>query len=217
RDTVAVGSVISGDTVLGSAGRDLAVSGSTVAGTQDVGLEAGRNLTIGAAESSSESHSYSRTKATGFGATGGGLSYGSRDQKDTINDNAVTQTGSLVGSTDGNVSLKAGSTLRVTGSQLIAAKDLTGVGADVAIEAAKGRAHHDETHEIKQTGLTLGVSGGALGSAINAGQKVSSATKSQDGRASALWGIAAGRDAYDAAKGAGDAVKSLAGGSGPLG
>ncbi|MEN7531952.1 hypothetical protein, partial [Cupriavidus sp. DL-D2] len=34
---------------------------------------------------------------------------------------------------------------------------------------------------------------------------------------SALWGIAAGRDAYDAAKGAGDAVKSLAGGSGPLG
>jgi len=57
----------------------------------------------------------------------------------------------------------------------------------------------------------------ALGSAINAGQKVSSATKSQDGRASALWGIAAGRDAYDAAKGAGDAMKSLAGGSGPLG
>ncbi|WP_255459583.1 hemagglutinin repeat-containing protein [Cupriavidus sp. SW-Y-13] len=217
RDTVAVGSVISGDTVLGSAGRDLAVSGSTVAGTQDVGLEAGRNLTIGAAENTSESHSYSRTTARGFGATGGGLSYGSRDQKDTINDNAVTQTGSLVGSTDGNVSLKAGSTLRVTGSQLIAAKDLTGVGADVAIEAAKGRAHHDETHEIKQTGLTLGVSGGALGSAINAGQKVSSATKSQDGRASALWGIAAGRDAYDAAKGAGDAMKSLAGGSGPLG
>ncbi|RZT36669.1 two-partner secretion domain-containing protein [Cupriavidus agavae] len=212
RETVAVGSVVSGDAILGTAGRDLAISGSTVAATQDLGLEAGRNLSIAAAESTSESSSYSRTRASGFGATGGGLSYGSRDQKDTYNDSAVTQTGSLVGSTDGNVSLRAGTTLRVTGSQLIAAKDLKGVGADVVIEAAKGKAHHDETHEIKQTGLTLGVSGGALGSAINAGQKVGSASKSQDGRASALWGIAAGRDAYDAARGAGDAVNSLAGG-----
>ncbi|WP_197497579.1 hypothetical protein, partial [Cupriavidus sp. D384] len=54
-------------------------------------------------------------------------------------------------------------------------------------------------------------------SAINAGQKISSASKSQDGRASALWGIAAGRDAYDAAMGAGDAMKSLADGKGPAG
>ncbi len=77
--------------------------------------------------------------------------------------------------------------------------------------------HHDETHEVKQTGFTLGVGGGAIGSAINAGQKAGAATKSQDGRASALWGIAAGRDAYDAAMGAGDAVKSLADGKGPAG
>ncbi|MDT6962782.1 hemagglutinin repeat-containing protein [Cupriavidus sp. SZY C1] len=217
RETVAVGSVVSGDAIVGSAGRDLAISGSTVAATRDLGLEAGRNLTIAAAESTSERSSYSRTRASGFGATGGGLSYGSRDQKDTYNDSTVTQTGSLVGSTDCNVSLRAGATLQVTGSQLIAAKDLKGVGADVVIEAAKGKENHDETHEIKQTGLTLGVSGGALGSAINAGQKVGSASKSQDGRASALWGIAAGRDAYDAAMGAGDAVNSLAGGGGLAG
>ncbi|WP_082926478.1 filamentous hemagglutinin N-terminal domain-containing protein, partial [Cupriavidus sp. D384] len=217
RETVAVGSVVSGDTVVGSAGRDMTISGSTVAATQDVSLEAGRNLTITTAENTSESHSYSRTKSTGFGATGGGISYGMRDQKDTINDSSVTQTGSLVGSTDGNVSLKAGSTLHVTGSQVIAAKDLTGVGADVIIDAAKGSGHHDETHEIKQTGFTLSVGGGAIGSAINAGQKISSASKSQDGRASALWGIAAGRDAYDAAMGAGDAMKSLADGKGPAG
>ncbi|MEN7530765.1 hemagglutinin repeat-containing protein [Cupriavidus sp. DL-D2] len=216
-DTVAVGSVVSGDSIVGSAGRDMTISGSTVAGTGDVMLEAGRNLTITTAESTSESYSYSHTKATGFGATGGGISYGMRDQKDTTNDRSVTQTGSLVGSTDGNVSMKAGSTLHVTGSQVIAAKDLTGVGADVIIDAAVGSEHHDETHEIKQTGFTLGVSGGAIGSAISAGQKVSSATKSQDGRASALWGIAAGRDAYDAAMGAGDAMKSLADGKGPAG
>ncbi|RLK33530.1 two-partner secretion domain-containing protein [Cupriavidus plantarum] len=217
RDSVAVGSVVSGDTITGSAGRDMTIAGSTVAGTHDLSLEAGRNLTITTAESTSESQTYSHTKATGFGATGGGLSYGMRDQKDTTHDSSVTQTGSLVGSTDGSVTLKAGSTLQITGSQVIAAKDLTGVGADVIIEAAKGSEHHDETHEIKQTGFTLGVSGGAIGAAINAGQKISAGTKSQDGRASALWGIAAGRVAYDAAMGASDAMKALEKSAGPQG
>ncbi|WP_446718161.1 hemagglutinin repeat-containing protein [Cupriavidus sp. OTU4895] len=217
RDSVAVGSVVSGDTITGSAGRDMTIAGSTVAGTHDLSLEAGRNLTITTAESTSESQTYSHTKATGFGATGGGLSYGMRDQKDTTHDSSVTQTGSLVGSTDGSVSLKAGSTLQITGSQVIAAKDLTGVGADVIIEAAKGSEHHDETHEIKQTGFTLGVSGGAIGAAINAGQKINASTKSEDGRASALWGIAAGRDAYDAAAGAGAAYDALKAGEGPQG
>ena len=217
RESVAVGSVVSAETVAGSAGRDLTVSGSTVAATKDLTLDAGRDLTITTAESTSSSHSFERTTSTGFGAAGAGISYGKRETKDTVNDNAVTHTGSLIGSTEGNVSLQAGNTLRVTGSQVIAAKDLSGVGADVVIEAARGTAHHDETHEVKQTGFTLGVGGGAIGSAINAGQKAGAATKSQDGRASALWGIAAGRDAYDAAMGAGDAVKSLADGKGPAG
>lgn len=217
QQNVAVGSVVSADTVAGSAGGNLTIGGSTVAATHDLTLEAGRDLTITTAQNTSASHSFERSKSSGLGATGGGISYGMRDKKDTVHDSAVTHTGSLVGSTDGNVSLKAGSTLRVTGSEVIAAKDLTGVGADVVIEAARGTEHHDETHEVKQTGFTLGVSGGAIGSAINAGQKVASATQSQDGRASALWGLAAGRDAYDAAAGAGEALDSLAAGKGPAG
>ncbi|MGT2490213.1 hypothetical protein ACU4GD_05920 [Cupriavidus basilensis] len=42
------------------------------------------------------------------------------------------------------------------------------------------------------------MSGGAIGAAINAGNKINSASQSQDGRASALWGIAAARDVADA-------------------
>ncbi|WP_156545878.1 hemagglutinin repeat-containing protein, partial [Cupriavidus sp. D384] len=215
--TEALGSTFSAETLAMNAGRDLEVAGSTVAGTGDVSLAAIRNLDITTTETTSSAHSYRREKKTGFGATGGGISYGKREQKDTVNDSAVTQAGSLVGSTDGSVNLRAGSTLTVRGSNLIATQDVTGIGADVRIEAARNRQHHDETHEFKQTGFTLGVSGGAIGSAINAGQKISSASKSQDGRASALWGIAAGRDAYDAAMGAGDAMKSLADGKGPAG
>lgn len=208
QQTVSVGSLVSADSVTASAGRDLTVFGSTVVATNDVNLDAGRDLTIGSAQNNSSSHSYERTTKSGLGATGSGISYGKREQKDTINDSAVTQTGSQVGATDGSVHLIAGNALKVSGSDLIAAKDVTGVGADVTIEAAKGTQHHDETHEVKQSGFTLGVSGGAIGAALNAGNKLNAAGKSEDGRASALWGIAAGRDAYDAGS-------ALAGGASP--
>ncbi|WP_371748167.1 hemagglutinin repeat-containing protein [Cupriavidus sp. AcVe19-6a] len=208
QQTIAVGSLVSADSVTASAGRDLTVSGSTVVATKDVNLDAGRDLTIGSAQNTSSSHSYEHTTKSGLGATGSGISYGKRDQKDTINDSAVTQTSSLVGSTDYSVHLNAGNALKVSGSDLIAAKDVTGIGADVTIEAANGTQHHDETHEVKQSGFTLGVSGGAIGAALNAGNKLNSAGNSQDGRASALWGIAAGRDAFDAGS-------ALAGGASP--
>lgn len=48
----AIGSNFSGDSIVMQAGRDLLVSGSSVAGTQDVNLVAGRNLTITTAEES---------------------------------------------------------------------------------------------------------------------------------------------------------------------
>ncbi|SPA41065.1 putative adhesin/hemolysin (HecA 20-residue repeat x2) [Cupriavidus taiwanensis] len=198
KQTIAVGSLISADSVSGNAGRDLVVTGSNVAATRDVNLDAGRDLTITSAQNTSSSHSSERTTKSGLGATGSGISYGKYDQKDTTNDSAVTQTASLVGSTDGSVHLKAGSALTVTGSEVLAAKDITGAAADVTIGAATGSRHHDETHEVKQSGFTLGVSGGAIGAALDAGNKMSSAGKSQDGRAAALWGIASARDAFDA-------------------
>ncbi|MBB2919324.1 filamentous hemagglutinin [Cupriavidus alkaliphilus] len=211
RQEVAVGSVVSADNVEGSAGRDLTIAGSTVAATHDVNLDAGRDLTITSAQNTSSSHSFERTAKSGLGATGSGLSYGKRDQKDTINDSALTPTASLVGSTDGSVHLKAGSALKVTGSELIAARDITGTGADVTVEAAAGTRYHDETHEVRQSGFTLGVSGGAIGAAINAGNKISLAGKSQDGRAAALWGIASARDAYDAGSALANGANPVAG------
>ncbi|WP_142763832.1 hemagglutinin repeat-containing protein, partial [Klebsiella pneumoniae] len=48
----AIGSNFSGDSIVMQAGRDLLVSGSSVAGTQDVNLVAGRNLTITTAKES---------------------------------------------------------------------------------------------------------------------------------------------------------------------
>ncbi|MGN5476825.1 hemagglutinin repeat-containing protein [Cupriavidus basilensis] len=197
--TEAIGSTFSGDTVTMHADRDLTVAGSTVAGTQDVNLSATRDLTITTTETQSSAYSFKRRRSRASGATGGGISYGSRNQKDTTNDRGTQQVGSLVGSTDGSVHLNAGSTLTVKGSDLIARQDITGKGADVSIEAAQDRRQYDETHEVSKWLHRWVCRGGAIRAAISAGNKISSAGKSEDGRASALWGMASARDAYDAA------------------
>ncbi|MGZ2747417.1 two-partner secretion domain-containing protein [Burkholderia stagnalis] len=204
-----VGSTVSGNTVSGKARRDLTVAGSTVASTHGLSLEAGRDLTITATQDTSERSHFHREQKSGFGATGGGISYGNRDQKDTTRDSAVTQNGSLVGSTDGSVSLKAGNDLRVTGSEIIAAQDVTGAGKNVTLDAATGTTHHDETHEVRQSGFTLAVKSPVIDAVQNVNQQAQGAGRSKDGRAAALHAIAAAggvADAIGAGKGLASAL-----------
>ena len=207
-----VGSTVSGDTVTGSAGRDLTVAGSTVASTHDLSLEAGRDLNITTTQDASNSSHFHEEKKSGLGATGG-LSYGSLDKKDTTHDSSVTQNGSLVGSTDGSVSMKAGNSLHITGSDVIAAQDVTGVAKNVTIESALGTTHHDETHEVKQSGFTLAVKAPVIDAVQNVTQQAGSAGRSGDGRAAALHGIAAAGGVADAL----GAAKGLASSLGPGG
>ncbi|NKA68972.1 hemagglutinin [Ralstonia solanacearum] len=115
--TDAAGTTLSGDTVAVQAGRNLTVAGSTVASTNGTSLAAGNDLTVTTTQTSSSESHYREEKKSGFGATGNGLSYGNKQQTDIANDNANTYAGSLIGSTNGNVTLKAGGDLHLTGSQ----------------------------------------------------------------------------------------------------
>ncbi|MGF6999617.1 hemagglutinin repeat-containing protein [Paraburkholderia sp. GAS32] len=204
-----VGSTVAGDTVSANAGHDLTVAASTVASTNDMTLSAGHDLTVTTSQDTSQSSHFHEEQKSGLGGTGGaGISYGSNDTKDTTHDNSVTQNGSLVGSTNGSVSMTAGNNLHITGSDVIAAQDVTGKAANVTIDAATGTSHHDDTQETKTSGFTLGL-GGSVGDAINSAiQQTQAASSSQDGRAKALHAIAAVGNA-------GSAVGSLAGGGAP--
>ncbi|CAE6856709.1 hypothetical protein R69658_07423 [Paraburkholderia aspalathi] len=204
-----VGSTVAGDTLSATAGHDLTVTGSTVASTNDMTLSAGHDLTVTTSQDTSQSSHFHEEQKSGLGGTGGaGISYGSNDTKDTTHDNSVTQNGSLVGSTNGSVTMTAGNNLHITGSDVIAAQDVTGKAANVTIDAATGTSHHDDTQETKTSGFTLGL-GGSVGDAINSAiQQTQAASRSQDGRAKALHTIAAVGNA-------GSAVGSLAGGGAP--
>jgi filamentous hemagglutinin len=80
--TTAVGSNLGGDTVAINAGRDIAVTGSHVVSDTGTTLQAGRDVTIAAAqETSSEQHYRKETKSGIFGGGGGiGFTIGSRMQ-----------------------------------------------------------------------------------------------------------------------------------------
>ncbi|APD13316.1 hypothetical protein RO07_11760 [Pandoraea pulmonicola] len=209
--TIAVGSTVSGNAVGVAAGRDLTVSGSTIAGTQDVALQAGRDLRIESAQNESETHSFYEKKRSGLGSSGGvGISYGKNEQRDWTNDNGVTQTGSLVGSLNGNVSMVAGNDLSVRGSDIVAKGDVTGIGQNVSIESAQERSHHDEAHEFKSSGFTLAVKSPVIDAVQNVTNQAKSAADSGgDARVSALRGYAAASGAYGAYNEANKALDAL--------
>jgi filamentous hemagglutinin len=213
---IANGSTISGDRVTGAAGHDMTISGSTVAATHDVNLSAANNLTVNTSQDTSDSSHFHQEVKTGLGSSGGiGISYGKVDTKDTTHDSSVTNNASMIGSTGGSVNLTAGADLHVTGSDLIAAQNVTGTGANVIIDAATNTAHHDETQEVSKSGFTLAVKAPVIDAISNTIDQARAAGHSQDDRAAALHGMAAASGALDSIGAAGGAMSELANGQTP--
>lgn len=200
--TQALGTTLSGETVTVAAGGNLRAHAATIAGTDDVTLAAGNDLMIGAAQTSSSEYHFKDEKRSGFGVMGG-FSYGTTQTKDTSNDAVHGAQGSLIGSTDGSVYMQAGNDLHVTGSDLVAARDIVGAGANVTVDASQTQRHHDRAHEVKTSGFTLAVKSSVLDAIQNARNQGEASGQSRDGRASALHAMAAAGSAVDALGGAG--------------
>ncbi|MGC5802859.1 hemagglutinin repeat-containing protein, partial [Ralstonia pseudosolanacearum] len=208
--TNAVGTTLSGDTVTIAAGRDMTAKAATIAGTGDVNLSAGRDLTVTTADTgTSESH-FKDVKASGLGSAGAGISYGTHQTTDSNNDTVRGSQGSLIGSTDGSVNMRAGRNLHITGSDVVAAQNVTGIGQNVTIDASTTDRHHDETHETKSSGFTLAVKSPVLDAFQNVMQQADAAGNSQNGRAAALHAIAA-------VDGMGGVFSSMGGAAGNMG
>ncbi|RQS46313.1 hemagglutinin repeat-containing protein [Burkholderia sp. Bp8990] len=214
RANVGVGSTVSGNTVNIQSGHDLTVQGSTVVGTNDVSLAATNNVNITTSKDSVTQDSYYRETHSGIGTSGLTVSIGTQKKTDTDHAASVTNNASTVGSLNGNLTVKAGDTLHVTGSDLIAGKNLTGSAANVVIDSATDTSNRTHSETTSSSGVTLGLSG-SIGDAINGAYQQAQAAKSGagDSRATALHAIAA---AGNAAMGvAGLTGGALAGGGTP--
>ncbi|QGU11975.1 filamentous hemagglutinin N-terminal domain-containing protein [Leclercia sp. J807] len=196
-------SELNGDTVNLTAGNDLTVRGSNVAGTGDVALLAGNNLSVETqAERNNELH-LKQEKKSGLLSSGGiGFSVGTQSIKTTDTGADATQAGSTVGSVEGDLTLRAGDRLTVSGSDLVAGQDMTLTGKNVDITAVNNRSQ--QTHEVEQktSGLTLALSG-TVGSALNSAVEASQQAKSSgSGRLQALQGVKAALSGVQAAQAA---------------
>jgi len=203
QQTLAVGSLVSADSVSASSGRDLIVSGSNVAGSNDVVLHADRNLIIAASEDTASSTTSQETRTSGmFSGGGASVTFGKQQVTQKQTEQSTTHTGSTVGSVSGNVDLSAGEGYSQTGSIVTALQgdvDIRAKSVDIG-SAMDSWQSNQETH-FKQSGLTIAVSNPILAAVQTASQMAQAQSQTSDPRMKALAGVAtglAGKNAYDA-------------------
>ncbi len=128
------GSTFSGEAVTMTAGRDLSVQGSNVTATNDIKLDAKRDLTLTSAEQTSSSEQSKDEQRRGFGAMGG-ISNGSKNVEQANTQSSTTQVASRVGSLQGNVTLAAGNDYRQSASDVraLGLRDKDGAQAPVNV------------------------------------------------------------------------------------
>ncbi|HDQ0677358.1 TPA: contact-dependent inhibition toxin CdiA [Escherichia coli] len=163
------GSLLSGNRVTVNAGDNLTVEGSDVVADRDVSLAAGNHVDVLAVTSTDTSWRFKETKKSGLMGTGGiGFTIGSSKTTHDRREAGTTQSqsASTIGSTAGNVSITAGKQAHISGSDVIANRDISITGDSVVVDPGHDRRTVDEKFEQKKTGLTVALSG-TVGSAIN--------------------------------------------------
>ncbi|MGU3776406.1 hemagglutinin repeat-containing protein [Burkholderia metallica] len=203
---IGVASTVSGDTVKIQSGKDITVQGSNVVGTTDVDLNAARDVRITTSQDTVSSANSFEKKESGLMSNGGmSVSIGTSSMTDQQHSTEVTNTGSMVGSLNGNLNVTAGSNLHATGSTLHAGNDLSLEGKTVKIDSAYDTMSQSEQQQYRQAGVTVGVTSPVIALAQTGRQMVEAAGKTKgDARLTALaaatTGLAA-KNAYDATGG----------------
>ncbi|UYK88827.1 hemagglutinin repeat-containing protein [Xanthomonas sacchari] len=211
-DSTAVATTLSGDTVQIAAGHDLLSQGAQVAGTGNVVVAAGNDLTLETAQNTHSEEHDKKVKKTGLYSGGGfSVTLGASKQTNTLDTTEVSQSGSLVGSTDGSVTLTAGNAVAITGSDVLSKTGTAIVGKDVTIAAVENRVDTVQTSKQQSAGITLGLTGGLVDAVQTAYGAVKRGSDVDDDRLKALYAAKAGYAIGDAAGLASNGLKGYNG------
>jgi len=188
--TTAIGSMISGNTVDVVANRDVMISGSALVSTEDLAVQAGRDLTIKAAENTFTRNEYHKEKKSDLSGvltanklgvddiTGNQhLSVGS--QSHNGQSSQTTLAGSTIGSSGGNVKLSSGRELSVIASDLVSTKDMSLIGSKVTIAAGMESSSQSSTDKSSSLGVGR-VIGGMIVDTVNTIHNSVEAAKNAD-------------------------------------
>lgn len=199
-------STFSADTVTLQAGDsgqqgNISVEGSNVVSTNGTALEATGNVALKSVANILDETHISKKKRSGFGTSGASISYGSSKLKTNQTIHAVTQSGSTVGSTNGNVVITAGKAYMQKGSDVLAPNGDIDISAQkVDIAAAQNVSNQSTETKFKQSGITLSISNPVVSAIQTVDQMRQSASETSDSRMQALAAATAAlsvKNAYD--------------------
>ena len=202
--------IISGDTVSILSGKDTHVSGSQIIANHDVTLAAGGNATITSAEEG-EVHDFEKKvrKSGLLGGGGFGFTIGSEKRKDRYEEAVISQKGSLLGSTEGNVSLSSGNAMTIESSNLAAGKNMTVAGKNILVSGKDNVYTTKEDHKYKRSGLTVSLGGNLVSTVDSMTAPFRRSGEVKDRRLSALYDAQGVRNLYDAIGGYMKNVKTI--------
>ncbi|MQT63648.1 filamentous hemagglutinin N-terminal domain-containing protein [Pseudomonas sp. FSL R10-0056] len=208
--TTAVGSIVSGDTVNVAARRDVKVTGSALVSTDDLTVQAGRDLTVDAAI-----NTFSRTEMRkekkrdltgvltgnnlGLDDISGNLHLSNSGQKHNGTAQESTLQGSTLGSSVGDVTLTAGRELKVISSELVSTQDMGLSGSNVTIAAGTETAHQTTQDSSRSMGVGRVVGGMVVDTVTSIRNDVRASQQADDSRLKAVKGAQALLSAYNAA------------------
>ena len=198
-------STLSGERLQLQAGRDLELSASQAASTQDTRLQAGRDLTLSAGYSRHTLDRYRQQLTSGVFRGGSiGFTAGEQEQRHRQREEGERAVASLVGATDGGVTLSAGRDYRQTGSQVLAPRgDIELDAQRITLGEARERSEQRNDTTFRQSGLSLRVSSPVITAYETARQLQQASADSDDPRLKLLAGAGgalAGKNLYDALK-----------------
>ncbi|WP_017912089.1 hemagglutinin repeat-containing protein, partial [Xanthomonas sp. SHU 166] len=197
-------------------GHDLLSQGAQVAGTGNVVVAAGNDLTLETAQNMHSEEHEKKTKKSGmFGSGGIGVTFGTQKIQNNADTADVTHVGSTVGSVEGDVTLVAGNRYAQTGSDVLAnAGDITVKAKDIAITEVHDTTDAEQRSKFSQGGLSITLSSAALNLAQSAYDTAKAGSKvSGDARMQALAAGSAAYSAYGAASSLSQTGSALASGS----
>ncbi|WP_276203295.1 hemagglutinin repeat-containing protein [Pectobacterium brasiliense] len=198
------GSLLSGDSVTMAANQDINLQGSSVVGDKQVTLLANHDINTAASIENYQNYEEHSKKKSGLFSGGGiGFTIGSTSTSQKLRDQAATQSQSIstLGSTTDSVTVKAANDVTISGTDMVAGKDIFLQGNNVTIDPGYDTRKQQQEFQQKTAGLTVALSG-VVGSALNSAvQSIQAAKSESDGRLALLQGMKAGLSGYQAYQG----------------
>ncbi|MEA5100954.1 hemagglutinin repeat-containing protein [Pantoea sp. S18] len=164
---------LSGNNVSVTAGNNLTIQGSSIAGDKGVALNAGNDLNLVTATNTASTYSLKEVKKSGLMGSGGlGISYGKQSAKSEYDGAKVTESDarSLVGAGNGAVTMTAGNNVLIKGSDVVAGGqngDISVKAKNIAIVSGQDQVRETAKQESKSSGFGLSLNLGPLDTVRN--------------------------------------------------